>query len=332
MSVSGRSPIASPIFITGVYRSGTTLLSRMLDAHSQLAVTYDSVHFMRFCFGQFGPVAARENYAALVDDVKTRCEARWERPVDVAPILAELDSSEQVTYAAAYDAVMKHLLLREGKSRWGEKTQLAWGKIPAFLEMFPEGKAVLVLRDPRDIVASYRRFTTEPGLRYLDGAFACLSAMRAALRYRESLAPGSCMTIRYEDLAADPKATMERLSAALEVPFEPGMLDPGNFRDLTGGRWMRNSSYDGASAAISAESVARYREHLSDVEIFFTEMVDRCVMESFDYGLQSRPLGRNEWNELYEILSDEFIAPRFENWLRTNEGVESYPSPPPRVV
>ena len=37
-----------PILITGVYRSGTTYFSRILNAHPDLDVTYDSVNYFRF--------------------------------------------------------------------------------------------------------------------------------------------------------------------------------------------------------------------------------------------------------------------------------------------
>jgi len=40
--------IDNPIFITGCYRSGTTYISRVLDAHPNLNVTFDSVNYFRF--------------------------------------------------------------------------------------------------------------------------------------------------------------------------------------------------------------------------------------------------------------------------------------------
>ena len=48
---------AAPIFITGVWRSGTTLISRIFNNHPELDITYDSVHFMRFSFNHYDQIS-----------------------------------------------------------------------------------------------------------------------------------------------------------------------------------------------------------------------------------------------------------------------------------
>ena len=39
-----------PVFITGTWRSGTTLISRIVNTFDNYQVTYDTLHFMRFLF------------------------------------------------------------------------------------------------------------------------------------------------------------------------------------------------------------------------------------------------------------------------------------------
>ena len=38
----------SPIFITGTWRSGTTTLSRMINAHPDISVIYDGIHLLKY--------------------------------------------------------------------------------------------------------------------------------------------------------------------------------------------------------------------------------------------------------------------------------------------
>jgi hypothetical protein len=312
-------------------RSGTTLVSRILNNHSELSVTYDSVHFMRFCFLKFNPIQRRENYIRLLENIKTRVENRMSCRFDVLPLIRTLDRLTAVDYATIYDEVMRALLLIGGAHRWGEKTMMCWTKIPGFLEMFPCGKTIHVVRDPRDAVASLRKITTEPGLRYLDCIFAMAHAMSWGLEEGRRFAPDRYRIIRYEDLVQRSRKTVEDLCAFLEIPVEETMLDHRRFVDRGGSPWRGNSSYREKNAGIDDASVGKFREELSPEEVFLAEMICRKEMKAFDYPLTGTWLNRRQWDRLYDVLSDDFIQGRFRNWLKTNQGIEGYPSDPPPV-
>lgn len=57
-----------PVFIVGLGRSGTTLLSVMLDAHSQFAIPYESHFFIKYWRNvhKFGDLSNMENRVVLV--------------------------------------------------------------------------------------------------------------------------------------------------------------------------------------------------------------------------------------------------------------------------
>tara|TARA_B100000965_G_scaffold373807_1_gene364529 strand:- start:686 stop:1702 length:1017 start_codon:yes stop_codon:yes gene_type:complete len=324
----------TPIFITGVYRSGTTLVSRILDVHPRFAVTYDSLHYMRFCFGEFRPLSDAANRRALVEDITERCQSRWMRRLDPAPVLAELDAMTDWDDAAIYDCVMRHYLAEpEGKPQWGEKTLMAWRLIPDFLKMFPKAKTIIVLRDPRDAAASQKKITYEPGLRYLDTGFAALDAMQAAFNLELTLPASNYATVKYEDLVAAPEDVLRALCGRLEIEFDPAMLDARNFRDYSGGPWLANTSYeDDAPVAIGSTSVGRYMDFLDVADTQFLEMICRPMLAHWKYELSGELPTQEQWQRLYEIITDEFIAGRMRHWLATGEGVDVYPSAPPRVL
>ena len=324
----------SPVFITGVYRSGTTLFSRILDVHPRFAVTYDSLHYMRFCYGEFRPLSDPANRRALIEDITERCQSRWMRRLDPAPVLAELDAMEKPGDAEIYDCVMRHYLSgSERKAEWGEKTLMAWARIPDFLKMFPKGKTVVVLRDPRDACASQKKITYEPGLRYLDTALAALHAMQAAFDFEHSLPPASYATVKYEDLVDDPESVLRGLCTRLEIEFDPAMLDARNFRDYSGGPWLANTSYeDDAPVAIGSKSVGRYKEALDPVDVQFLEMICRPMLAYWKYDLDGELPTPEQWQRLYAIMNDSFIAGRMRHWMATGQGVDVYPSAPPRIL
>lgn len=337
-------PDIRPIYISGVYRSGTTLLSRILDNHPQLSVTYDNVHFMRFCFGQFDPINLRDNYLAVLNNIKERVDFRMKTDFDLGPIIEYLDGLEVVEYADVYHAVMSNLIADSPGNQWGEKTMIRWTYVPDFLGMFPQGKVIHILRDTRDVVASYKRVTNEPGLRYLDAIFATKHSMDWARLEGARLPEQNFLVVRYEDLVADPQYEVRRMCKMLEVGFDERMLDHTRFTDRSGQAWQGNSAYaepgavtttaDGLQHSVNGikgDSVGRFRGKLADWEIYLAELVARDPLTHYGYELTGIDLDDQGWAELRRVLDDEFVSGRYRYWLKTNQGVEAYPSSPPQV-
>ena len=320
-----------PIFITGVYRSGTTLVSRILNNHSTLNVTYDNVHFMRFCYNNFNPITDPSNIEELLLNVKKRVDKRMEIEWDPYKILSTLKQTKQINYAVLYNEIMRSLIQEAPNNRWGEKTMICWSKIPDFLSMFPKGKVIHVIRDTRDVLSSFKKVTNEPGLRYFDAIFTTLDSMEWAHKKGSKLPKNNYKIIKYEDLVNNPSNTIKDISSFLEIDYEESMLNNNFEHRVPHKKWQANTAYEDTFNGVSNISVGKYKEHLSKIEIFFAEMIARNMLGHYDYKLSGTWLTFDEWKELYNLLSDKFISKRFKYWLKTNKGVEEYPSPPPEV-
>ena len=320
----------SPVFITGNYRSGTTLVTQLIKAHPKFFITYDSVHFMRFCYGKYNVSNGNIDYHKLLEDMNKRLNVRLERKIDLSNLSRRLEGMGSVDYAVIYNELMVYLMFESNRQlRWGEKENVCWGGISAFLKMFPKGKAIHVIRDPRDVLLSFKKFTYEPGLRYMDAVFTCLGSMQSALEYKKLFSENNYMIIRFESVLESPESFSKELCDFLEVPYDTKMLDTKHYTDKTGKPWKANTSLYDNIPGISKRAIGRYKEYLSNAEIFIVETVNRCVMQHFDYELEGRCPDKQCWNATYELLADNFVARRFRRWLKTNRGIEEYPSKPP---
>jgi len=139
---------------------------------------------------------------------------------------------------------MKKVIAKNDNIQWGEKTMIQWTSIPKFLSMFPNGKVIHIIRDPRDVLASFKRVTNEPGLRYLDAIFAAKHSMEWVRNEWGKKISNNFLCIRYEDLVADTENEVKKICKMLEVFFEPTILDSAKFTDLTGNQWKGNSAYN----------------------------------------------------------------------------------------
>ncbi|MCM8790608.1 MAG: sulfotransferase [Candidatus Omnitrophica bacterium] len=319
-----------PIFITGIYRSGSTLLSRILNAHPMLAVTYDSIQFMRFSYGRFDPLDKR-NAANLVEEVYTRISKRFGLTFDKEAVMKRVSGAGEVSYAQVYDAIMDQFLLRNkpGAVAWGEKTNVAWGKIPFFLRMFPLGKAIIIVRDPRDVLCSFKKLTNAPWPDYLDSVFASLDALQKGSEFKKTLPADRFFLIRYEDLVSDTEDSLRKLAGFLEVPYDAAMLDTSHFQDRKGDRWKFDTMFSDPLKGISEKASYRWKRVILNEELFLAELILGEWLTEYGYEPSGKTFSMAAMKKAFSMIRQScLLKGRFVRWLETGCGVEAYPTDP----
>jgi Sulfotransferase family len=196
----GRRLLRAPVFILSAPRSGSTLLRAILGSHSEFYAP---------------PELPLKHLAA-------RADTSW--------IRASIDglglTSDELDYLL-WDRVLQ----RSGKPRIVVKTPsnvLIWDRIA---ECWPDAQFVFLLRHPAATVASLHS-SWDPAWRpedsgELDDSLARGLRYMTVLEQARGALPG--LTIRYEDLTAEPERTVGQLCEFLGVPFQPSMLDYGRF-------------------------------------------------------------------------------------------------------
>lgn len=234
-------------------------------------------------------------------------------------------------HARVYDAVMRSLFLGPDHAAWGEKTQLVWTRIPAFLDMFPQGRAVLVVRDPRAVLASFKACTNAPPPAYLGAVFNAHGAMLAGLEYRRSHPDRFCM-VRFEDLLARPEPILEELFDFLGHPPEHDLLSTEGWTDARGEPWGHNSAFlppdaPGASFDPTA-AMRRWQGNLGPAEMGLCQAVCAETMDALGYAPE--PVDAAWGDMVRPLLADAALTAHLRRWLDTGRGVEAFPSDPLR--
>lgn len=323
----GQVTESRPILVSGVYRSGTTFLTALLGAHSSLCAASSTVKFIRFCLRRYGDMKKAENRRVLVEETARRVAVRWDMHLDCERVLEKAEENKEPSYALLYDLLMRELLCKDASSstRWVEKLAVQWSGIPDFLEMFPNGRVVHIIRDPRDVTTSYKLMTFEPGNTYLDAAFNCRGAMEAMHdldeKYRSRV-----MVVRAEDIARTPEVIINQLQQFLELGPEQAMFDPDRLH-AEGEDWASNTSH-GERYTKWPDARSRWPEHLSRVEVLFIELITQPWLSRYGYTPSGHVPDSEDWAEIYRLLDDDFLRARFQHWFKNGLGVEGYRSDP----
>lgn len=314
------------IFITCPHRSGGSLLSRMLCAHSGIFVHYSSIKFFTFCYNRYQPIERSENLKRMLDDVAVRVWSRYNLKIDTAGCLGRIETLKP-TYADIASVLWNYDIASK-KRIFGEVEASKWRAIPDFLKIFPHGKAILIIRDLRDVVNSFKRYTIAPGNDYLTALFNVIDAMDHYQRYMDEY-PGRFHGLRYEDLKADPEKELKRVCRFLEIEFEEAMLDEKQWVDQSGRkRWDHGKDTSFQERELK-DPVGRWRKMISGEDLFLCEWIGREQMRRFGIKPEARKVSQDVFDRaIGMITSSPILRDSFRNWCETGGGDDKYPLDP----
>ena len=209
------------LFIVGVGRSGTSLLQSMLGAHPNVAVAPETHYLRDYLLDQrrhartaaLAPAAFRERLAQSA--AFGRAEVA---PTTLVPEGVPLSVRDGfLRLATAYTD-------RHGTAWFGDKDPNLIDYLPALAAAFPGARVWHIYRDPRDVVLSKTRAAWSAGRPYWQHALIGELQLRRGRRALRKHFGGRCAELAYEDLIADPAATLTRACAAVGLPYDPAML------------------------------------------------------------------------------------------------------------
>ncbi len=213
---SGAGQAPAP-FIVGMTRSGTTLLRLMLDAHPELAIPPET-HFLPEVIAAFKK--GRTEPEQVIEVMKEN--RRWP-DFDIAPevMLERLRAAAPLEEPGdAIRAFYRLYAEREGKPRWGDKTPGYATKMRRIWRALPEARFVHMIRDGRDVAVSLERRSSGLSTKEV--------ANRWSHRIRKTRGLAKILPhyaeIRYEDLVTDPEGVLRKVSAFVELDYDPAML------------------------------------------------------------------------------------------------------------
>lgn len=303
-----------PIFIVGYLHTGSTLFRNILGGHSRLFTLYGESHFfedlshisrrypalhdeagirvyVRFIVAlvRFGSKRAARDPFEYADSDLGLTSAQFDSIVSSAVLVARAFPNK--AHVPVFRSTVRLLMQSKSKARWVEKTPAHVHYINQILTEMPDALIIDLVRDPRAALASRKARTEEQWreTRIASGAIVTRKVLsdpvvdsyiwRAAVRAGSTAAskyPRSLLRIRYEDLVARPRETIELACRFVGVDFEPAMLEVG---------WVNSTTQRATrgSFGIGSGAVEKWKELLSPGETFVIQRLLRREMALLNY-------------------------------------------------
>lgn len=215
------------VFIVGCTRSGTTLLRRMVDAHPQIAITFET-HWIPVFFEQrTGLTPDGLVTPNLVSELLQY--PRFDRlQIGREDLERLIGNGEPVSYASLVSGLFDLYGKARGKALVGDKTPSYVGSLPTLHALWPRARFVHLIRDGRDVALSLidwregERIASEDPLS--TAALYWEHRVRLGREPGRLLGPDLYCELRYEALVADPAEACAALCEFLGVPYDEAML------------------------------------------------------------------------------------------------------------
>ena len=236
-----KSRCKNPVFVMGLPRSGSTLLSRILNASPDV-VSINDLYYVQYAqsLNAFSGPVEDQDCERLIDQILEVVNTRSSKnndfigqfevsQSDIQKIRSDV-MQEQYSGKLQWNEILDSTLTRvaetSGKTRWADKTPQNYFHFESLLEEFPEAKFIFLLRNPQAILSSFK-FASGEGhdkRRYHPITYAMYwrSAARAYLSLKHH---PNVMLVKYEDLLSRQEEITGSLGQFLETELFPLHLE-----------------------------------------------------------------------------------------------------------
>jgi hypothetical protein len=299
--------VDQPLILIGqIQRSGGTLLNSMLDGHPEVhchphqlkfrstKYTWPNLDARRELDAEDWLEILREPFIRSMFGVgywkRTRKDVTHRRlPFTIVPSFMDdlfrllwhrrrPESTRELLncfFTSLFNAWMDCQGLRDTPKRWvtAFAPRMGWGqRREDFWRIYPDGRLIMVLRDPRAWYASEIHLSTRENYDYV-GAW-CRNAEEILAAKTQS--PDRVLVLTYESLVTEPESTMRSVAAWLGIAWDRILLVPTFNRLPT----QPNSSHPVVSTGVLPELADQWRSVLdSDTVAMIDERTQRTREE-----------------------------------------------------
>jgi len=296
--------LPQPVFILSIHRSGSTLLQSLLDGHDELLVDVaDSRYFSSLSkILKSNPLERKNIYKKdiipYIFSMKSDYYKDFLSHISIDTLSESFDTYlknktgsffdifNAYVYALKvasnyYNSNPKYYLDKTLKSEYCKSIILKW---------WPNVKILCLVRDPRDIYASYKKRDIQNNrpLTKVDAlVFTWRKSIETVQYLLNKLGPEQCMLIKYEELVSNKEKNISKIASFLEIHFNDSLLTPTKGHGYVD--WYGNAATGKKKQGIDSNEKNKYEKYLSNKEINKIESLLEEHMKWLGYNLKTNP-------------------------------------------
>jgi len=306
------------IFLTGMGRSGTTLLEKLLENHSKISLleqpfpllfTEIKKEFLKtlnideyFVLNNtpYDKKYKLEEFINFLNTYKITKEKIFEIFQKMNTYSGQIEKNKKIIFnfnnseqfIDVYNSLLQTINPVSNIMYIGSKEIFCEEFLPYFLQH--NKKTIIILRDPKDILASANYPQGKKYLGEKKPSLFLLQAWRKSVEFCYLLKSNkNFYFLKYEDLVENPYFELNKLTNFLSIePFQNNHFENGIYTK-DGKLWSSNTSFDThKNSFISKGSVGIYKKVLSIEEINYVDTICQHELKwlNYTYSRNNNPL------------------------------------------
>ncbi len=278
--LEGSGHIEAPIFILGSGRNGSTLLNRILNEHGEIFIPPEQ-YFLGpsiVKFNLYNFLNWRDLAKIIVGELLPGSGTHyWHIQLD--NLLEKVLKSEK-NLQKVIDIIFRHVDPLN-KKLWGDTTPSNTRYLPEIFSLFPKARYIFLIRDGRDVVASY--------IQGNEKSYGELCKFNNAMAHWKSTAGyynwlnkrTDVYLLKYERLVTSPEEELRKLSDYLKVDYTKEFFHyHEHFPD---NRFYHGPEHANVLKPIFSDSVGNWEKSLSEEQQLICNEILKKELLSFGY-------------------------------------------------
>ncbi|SFH81254.1 Sulfotransferase family protein [Tindallia magadiensis] len=297
---------SQPIFIGGDGRSGTTLLSVILDSHPELAVGPE-LHFngpenlgeyvedcLELLIAEdprvFGKGLKENKHYKLGTQFAKRCHRFGLEFDELRELIINLKNQTNISFAkfeercVLVNAIGEKIANKRRKKTWGIKIMREIKGLSKYGKIWPNAHFIHIIRDGRDVTASQMKEHETWG--YGDVQEAAKSWVSIIEKARKNGRAYNYYEIKYEDIVLRPEDTLKQLMKEMSLPWDDALLKHNEIDHSIYKNPYNHASIDSIVKPINESAVGRHKRDLTIEQIQAFNKIARKMLKELRYEVE----------------------------------------------
>jgi hypothetical protein len=299
-------------YILGIGRSGSTLLTTLLNAHSQIKAIPE-VPIATFFAYKYGKIKSENS--ELEKNAKEYLEAIQKiRPKHLVNLHAEkliTGDLKYNSYSAFLNKVFSNFDILEKQGNYPivvDKNPYYTFHYDALCKLSPNAKFIVMVRDYRANILSRKKKTLNKSGNIIFNAFLCRLFFKEINSFRTNK---NCLLVRYEDLVSNQVETLTSICQFLNIEFEQNLIGSGIQKDISSNIESAKSEkfikehFSELNNPVHSGNTEKWKTELSIEEIEICDAI--CSKEAISLGYSPISSSQKSYSSLFFKNLPKFI-------------------------